>query len=320
MDIRDEIPSRKGKLKVDSSFTKADEAVEVFEELEDEEVGFDKEVEDERVSDKEGNDAEEGVFDEEDEDYEAHESKDNKESKEDKGSKEVDETSELMRWLRKVQRVRRRALFQSLRNGSMFMILILCLKKRRTLPYSLFSSIRDSQVDMKSFLSNVGFSSLHNVFIDTLPARLARFVVRAFTSLSYEFKVDKVIIYVTLEKVHKILEVPLGETSIFDLPEIPLDDLFVKLWFKKFHPKPLTDIHTSDIARKLVLAKRVDFMFKVNFLVLFANVMGTADTMKVIVNLTVLRCIHEDTNISKIDWCGVITNVFKIVQNRTVNG
>nr|GEX36511.1 hypothetical protein [Tanacetum cinerariifolium] len=150
-----------------------------------------------------------------------------------------------------------------------------------TVPSSLFAAIRDSQVDMESFLSDIGFSSLHNVYIETLPQRFARFVVRAF-------------------------RVPLGGTSIFDLPEMPLDGLFVKEWFKQFDPKPLKKIRACDIAEKLVLTKTVDFMFKVNFLMLFANVMSTADTKKAIVNLTVLRRIREDTNITGIDWCGFI--------------
>nr|GEW25610.1 hypothetical protein [Tanacetum cinerariifolium] len=127
---------------------------------------------------------------------------------------------------------------------------------------------------MKSFPSDVGFSSLHNVFIDTLPSRLARFVVTAFTGLSYEFKLEKGVIYVTPAKVHEILGISLGRSSIFDLPERPLDDDFVKMWFKQFDPKPLKNILAIDIAEKLVIAKRVDFMFKVNFLMLFANVMG----------------------------------------------
>nr|GEU51506.1 retrotransposon protein, putative, Ty1-copia subclass [Tanacetum cinerariifolium] len=136
--------------------------------------------------------------------------------------------------------------------------------------------------------------------------RFARFVVRAFSASSYEFKLKKGIIRVTPEKVHEILGVPLGGNSIFDLPEIPLDDPFVKEWFKQFDPKPLKKIRACDIAEKLVLTKTVDFMFKVNFIMLFSNVMGTADTMKAIVNLTVLRRIHEDTNIAGIDWCGFI--------------
>nr|GEX58507.1 hypothetical protein [Tanacetum cinerariifolium] len=178
--------------------------------------------------------------------------------------------------------------------------------RSRTVPSSLFAAIHDSQVDMESFLSDIGFLSLHNVYIDTLPQRFARFVVRAFSASSYEFKLEKVIIRVTPEKVHEILGVPLGGNSIFDLPEIPLDDPFVKEWFKQFDPKPLKKICACDIAEKLVLTKIVNFMFKINFHMLFLNVMGTTDTMKAIVNLTVLRRIHEDTNIAGIDWCGFI--------------
>ncbi|GKD01272.1 ulp1 protease family, C-terminal catalytic domain-containing protein, partial [Tanacetum coccineum] len=124
-------------------------------------------------------------------------------------------------------------------------------------------------------------------------------------------KLEKGVIRVTPDKVHDILGVPLGGTSIFDLPERPLDDDFVKMWFNQFDPKPLKDIHATDISKKLVLSKKVDFMFKVNFLMLFANVMGMADTMKAIVNLTVLRRIREDTNIAEVDWCGFIHSCLK---------
>ncbi|GKB75068.1 hypothetical protein Tco_0936480 [Tanacetum coccineum] len=110
--------------------------------------------------------------------------------------------------------------------------------RSRTVPSLLFAAIHDSQVDMESFLSYIRFSSLHNVFIETPPQRFARFVVRAFSASSYEFKLEKGIIRVTPEKVHEILGVPLGGTSIFDLPEIPLNDPFVEEWFKQFDPKP----------------------------------------------------------------------------------
>nr|GEV87639.1 hypothetical protein [Tanacetum cinerariifolium] len=77
--------------------------------------------------------------------------------------------------------------------------------RSRTLPSSLFAAIRDSQVDMESFLLNIGFSSLHNVYIVTLPQRFARFVVRAFSASSYEFKLEKGIIRVTPEKAFLLL-------------------------------------------------------------------------------------------------------------------
>ncbi|GJY74454.1 ulp1 protease family, C-terminal catalytic domain-containing protein [Tanacetum coccineum] len=114
--------------------------------------------------------------------------------------------------------------------------------RSRIVPCSLFAAIRDSQVDLESFMSDIGFSSLHNVFIDTLSQRFVRFVVRAFSASSYEFKLDKGIIRVTPEKVYEILGVPLGGTSIFDLPEIPLDDPFVKEWFNA-EPKTLNGFY-----------------------------------------------------------------------------
>nr|GEX68260.1 peptidase C48, SUMO/sentrin/Ubl1 [Tanacetum cinerariifolium] len=171
--------------------------------------------------------------------------------------------------------------------------------RSRTVPSSLFTAIRDSQVDMESFMSDIGFFSLHNVYIKTLPRRFARFMVRAFSASSYEFKLEKGITCVTPEKVHEILGVPLGGTFIFDLPEKPLDDPFVKEWFKQFDRKPLKKICACDIAEKLVLT------FKVNFLMLFANVMSTADTKKAIVNLTELEI--QDQVISKLDLHGELT-------------
>ncbi|GKD17865.1 hypothetical protein Tco_1207023, partial [Tanacetum coccineum] len=169
-------------------------------------------------------------------------------------------------------------------------------QRYRTVPSSLFASVRDSQVDMESFLSDIGASS-------------------------YEFKLEKGIIRATPEKVHEILGVPPGGTSIFDLPERPLDDPFVKEWFKQFDPKPLKEIRACNIAEKLVLTKTVDFLFKVNFLMLFANVMGTADTIKAIVNLTVLCRICEDTNIAGIDWYGFIHKCLQgSSEPKTLNG
>nr|GFB29988.1 ubiquitin-specific protease 13 [Tanacetum cinerariifolium] len=42
----------------------------------------------------------------------------------------------------------------------------------RTAPSSLFSAIENSRVDILGFLTDIGFSSLHNVSIDYLPSKL----------------------------------------------------------------------------------------------------------------------------------------------------
>ncbi|GJY05641.1 peptidase C48, SUMO/sentrin/Ubl1 [Tanacetum coccineum] len=155
----------------------------------------------------------------------------------------------------------------------------------RTVPSSFFHAIRDAKVNMKRFMEDIGFSALHSVNIDTLPNR---------------------VVHVTAEKVHEILGLPIGGISLYDLPERREDDEFVQLWLSQFAPKKKKQIFATDIAEKLVRSTRVDFMFKVNFLMLFANVMGKADTMRAFVNLSVVRRIREDTNIAGVDWCDFI--------------
>ncbi|GKF79867.1 hypothetical protein Tco_0235435 [Tanacetum coccineum] len=57
----------------------------------------------------------------------------------------------------------------------------------RTTPSSLFSAIRNLRVDILGFLTNIGFSSLHNVSIDHLPSKLGWFVVSKFKSYMLSF-------------------------------------------------------------------------------------------------------------------------------------
>ncbi|GKC41903.1 retrovirus-related pol polyprotein from transposon TNT 1-94, partial [Tanacetum coccineum] len=64
----------------------------------------------------------------------------------------------------------------------------------------------------------------------------------------------------------------------------------------------LRDLRVNDIARKLVAAKEIDFLFKVNFLTLFTNTMGKADGLKGQICLDVVRRLCEDSIISDIDW------------------
>ena len=160
--------------------------------------------------------------------------------------------------------------------------------------------------ELTSFLADIGFSSLYGVNIEKLPSRIARSVVLYFDKETYELSLEKGKILVTCEKIHEILGVPLGGINFIELPERSLDDPFVMLWLKQFSPKKWKKIHASDVAGKLITATQVDFMFRVNFLTLFANVMGKAHTMRAIVDLTIVRRITKDINIAKIDWCGFI--------------
>ncbi|GJU10504.1 hypothetical protein Tco_1132900 [Tanacetum coccineum] len=103
-----------------------------------------------------------------------------------------------------------------------------------------------------------------------------------------------------------MLGVPVGGYSLFDLDEREADHEFVKLWVGQFHPLELRNLRVNDIARKLVAAKEINFLFKVNFLTLLTNTMGKADGLKGQICLDVVKRLRKDSVISDIDWCGYI--------------
>nr|GEU89068.1 hypothetical protein [Tanacetum cinerariifolium] len=160
--------------------------------------------------------------------------------------------------------------------------------RARITPSSFFSAIRNSRVDILSFLSGIGLSSLHNVSIDQLPSNLGRFVVSNFNSSTYMLSLDsghknKV----TNSKLHEILGVPVDGYSLFGLDEREVDHEF------------------------LVAAQEIDFLFEVNFLTLFTNTMGKAAGLKGQICLDVVRPLRKDSVIFDIDWRGYIYHCLK---------
>nr|GEY59066.1 hypothetical protein [Tanacetum cinerariifolium] len=79
----------------------------------------------------------------------------------------------------------------------------------------------------------------------------------------------------------------------------------------QFYPLELKKVCVNDIARKLIAAQEVDFLFKVNFPTLFTYTMGKADGLKGQICLDVVRRLREDSMISYIDWCDTFMTVFE---------
>nr|GEX05826.1 hypothetical protein [Tanacetum cinerariifolium] len=104
-------------------------------------------------------------------------------------------------------------------------------------------------------------------------------------------------IKVTPSKIHEMLGVPFGGYSLFDLDEREADHEFVRKWAGQFYPLELKKVRVNDIARTLIAAQEIDFLFKVNFLTLFTNTMGKADGLKGQICLDVVRRLREDSMI-----------------------
>ncbi|GJZ57435.1 hypothetical protein Tco_0612929 [Tanacetum coccineum] len=179
--------------------------------------------------------------------------------------------------------------------------------RARSSPSSLFSAIREARIDMWSFLSEIGFSSFHNVSIDKIPSRLGRYALSKFSSTTYKLTFETGnYVEVTLSKIHDILGILVGGISLFSLDVRPIEHEFVRSWVDQFYPKSLKEIRVGDIASKVISTQQVDFLFKVNFITLFTNTMGRVAGLKGQICLDVVRRLREESVISKIDWCGYI--------------
>ncbi|PWA90757.1 hypothetical protein CTI12_AA097680 [Artemisia annua] len=186
----------------------------------------------------------------------------------------------------------------------------------RNAPCSLFSSIRQSKVNMERFLHEIGFKSFLRIFIDQLPSKLGRFVAANFVTATNKLNLlNGLSIHVTPELIHDMLGIPLGGTPLFSFEQRSVKDDFVKAWVNQFYPKSFKDIRNSDIATELVNAKKVDDFFKLNFLMLFSNTMGRCENMNGQLCLDVVRHIPENLPISEIDWCGYIHNCLQYNTN-----
>nr|GEZ12761.1 hypothetical protein [Tanacetum cinerariifolium] len=92
----------------------------------------------------------------------------------------------------------------------------------------------------------------------------------------------------------------------FNLDEKEANHEFVRKWAGQLYPLELKKVRVNDIARKLIAAQEINFLFKVNFLTLFTNTIGKADGLKGQICLDDVRRLREDSVIFDIDWCRVI--------------
>ena len=133
----------------------------------------------------------------------------------------------------------------------------------RNAPSSFFTFIRQSKVDMGRILTEIGFQSFRIIFIDQLPFRLGRFAASRFMPATYKLNLfNGLSILVTPQKIHDMLGIPIGGTSLFSFEERPVHHPDVKSWVDHFYPKSLKDIRAPDIGRKLVSANIIDDLFK----------------------------------------------------------
>lgn len=148
----------------------------------------------------------------------------------------------------------------------------------------------------------IGFEAMLGFSVDGIPGKLGYYVVDHFDFKEMVLHVRNFSIPITAQTVHEVLGIPNGPNRLEDFePDFLEENCVVE--FKALHGKD--NVTPNDVVRYICSTTSADWDFKMNFLVLMANIFGES-MANGNCNLHVLLHIGRGIDISQIDWCGYI--------------
>nr|GEV74956.1 hypothetical protein [Tanacetum cinerariifolium] len=119
-------------------------------------------------------------------------------------------------------------------------------------------------------------------------------------------------IKITPKKTREVLGIPVGKMKLeFNYPK-EYDDKFLKDFKAEFHHKKYTII--TDLSKQIQRTTNTDFMFQMNYLMLFSNYMIHCDNNSSLIYY-VIKNIKSIDIISDFDWCKLIWDHIKTSKN-----
>ena len=169
----------------------------------------------------------------------------------------------------------------------------------------LFEVMRCLSPERKKVIIEMGFGELIDFPIGKIPTKLAFFVINSLQTDTMSLKLPTGDITILPTTVKEIFGIPMGERMLERQEgERDSDDPFFEEWNSQF-PAKLKKITTNSLSQVMVETTNADYMFKMNFLMLFANTMGSCDNSSEL-KYTVLKNVLQNDNVQDIDWCTYI--------------
>ncbi|GJX69527.1 hypothetical protein Tco_0305254 [Tanacetum coccineum] len=163
--------------------------------------------------------------------------------------------------------------------------------------YLAFATLNPSQ---QACVAKMGFGSLLDFKVDGIPSRLGFYVVDKFDPVAMEIKLKNDSLVVNKEVISEMLGLTNEGDNIL-MNEVSGNEEMIKDWKDQFDV-PEKDITPSIIKSKIRRSTVVDFNFKLNIIMLFANIMGCCKKTGSC-EFEILKHISRDTNLCNINWC-----------------
>ncbi|KAL4592180.1 hypothetical protein LXL04_005166 [Taraxacum kok-saghyz] len=161
----------------------------------------------------------------------------------------------------------------------------------------------------KEYVREIGLGHLLQMKVDGSPTKIGYYAVKNFDPKNMVLKVNKGVINITREHVHKLLGLPLGRVKIDDMEYRSKEDKTVDDWYDQFDGRK--DIRPHAVKEAMTCAEHLDLMFKVNLFVLLCNTLGKTNSMGTC-DVSTLPKVTKDLDLSNFDWC---SNVLKCLED-----
>ncbi|KAJ0606844.1 hypothetical protein HanHA89_Chr03g0089731 [Helianthus annuus] len=181
--------------------------------------------------------------------------------------------------------------------------------RTRSSPRKMYECIYALTEKQRKIVRKMGFGKILSLKVDTIPGKVAHFVVDQFDPNTMEIKFGRIAIKVDEEAIHQLLGLP---NSGFDLTAVtpPKENTALGKAYKKRHDNKFT-IKAKKIVEKISFGEdKEGLMFKLDFIVLFINTMVECH-INGLCKAGIVDLLNEDMDFSKINWCKYIVHIIK---------
>ncbi|CAI9294873.1 unnamed protein product [Lactuca saligna] len=179
-------------------------------------------------------------------------------------------------------------------------------------PNSLYLAMKSLSKSQREMVRDMGFGSFLGMKIDTLPGKLAYFVVDSFTTGSCSIRVRSGEVAITNETVQAMFGLSNKGLDFNTLDECDKNDPLLEAWKGQYGKG---NYYNGNYLKNIRKTNIADELFKLNFLTLFINTFAETETMGSC-RINFIEKLIQCKDVSRINWCDYIVDCLGKSKNK----
>ncbi|GKE71843.1 hypothetical protein Tco_1529915, partial [Tanacetum coccineum] len=148
--------------------------------------------------------------------------------------------------------------------------------RERTIVLPLYDATQSLSPERKSKIREMGFASMLDFPFQKIPGKLPYFVLKNLNTEKMEVSLPTGSkIKITPKKIWEVLGIPMGKKKLESDSPRDFNDEFLTAFKKQFEGKKY--LTTIDLSKLIQRTTNINFMFQINYLMLFENCMINCD-------------------------------------------